>query len=387
VSGEKNLDPTEHKLKEAREKGDVPTSPDLIKSGVCLVGFEACHALGQNYHDFVSAYFQDFVRQVGSIRDFEHFHADNVFVWIIGSSLVSLLIGGTSVLGFIVMSWLQTSGPIFKKTPIEFKLDSLLPQNYFQKIFSSKTLVDVGGNLVKAALLSVTLWFALKETVRQLPVAIPAGIEEVSALMGRETLGAVRLALVLLFVLSVGDFWIQRSLSRKKLKMSTQDMKDEHKQTEGNPESKHNIRSFAQELLSGSDDSSNKLKGANVLVVNPTHVAVGLRYVHGAKQLPSIRSSAVENEARELIELARDLGVPVVRHIWLARTLYNVPPGEPIPREAYRAIAAVFRMILALEGMPGAGEGAATSEPTASSPSPPPASPPAEDARPAAPGT
>jgi type III secretion protein U len=369
MSGEKTFDPTEHKLEEAREKGDVATSPDLIKSTVCLVGFEACHAIGQKYHGFVSAYFQDFVRQLGSIQDFQHFQAGNVFVWIIGASLVGLLIGGASVVGFIVMSWIQTSGPVFKKTPIEFKLDSLLPQNYFQKIFSSKTLVDIAGNLVKATLLSVTLWFALKETVRQLPGAVPAGIDEVSALMGRETLSAVRTALILLFVLSVGDFWIQRSLSRKKLKMSHQDLKDEHKQMEGSPESKHNIRSFAQELLSQPDGERNKLKGANVLVVNPTHVAVGLRYVHGAKQLPSIRSSAVENEARELIDLARDIGIPVVRHIWLARTLYNVPPGDPIPREAYRAVAAVFRMILALEGMPDAT--AASASPPAADPSAP----------------
>jgi type III secretion protein U len=351
MSGEKTFDPTDHKIKKAREDGDVAVSQDLMKSAVCIVGLEVCGAIVSTYHDFATAYFRDFIDQLSNIQKFENFRADNIFLWIIGATLVSLCVGCTSVVVFIAMSWLQTAGPVIKKAPIEFKLDGLLPQNYFKKIFSMKTVVDISTNLIKALLLSITLWFGVVEVVKQMPAAVSAGIAEVSALMGREAMSAARTSLILLFILGVADFWLQRMMSRKKLKMSLQDIKDEHKQTDGNPESKNNIRSFANELLSQDDDGGSKLKGANVLVVNPTHVAVGLRYVHGARQLPNIRSSGIENEAKELIELARDTGVPVVRHIWLARTLYNVPAGAPIPREAYRAVAAVFRMILALETM------------------------------------
>ena len=352
MSGEKTFDPTQHKVDEARKDGNVAISQDLMKSAVCVVAFEVCRGMAMQFDGFVYAYFTEFIAQLASVQQHRGFRADNIFMWIGASVGLSLLIGCTSVAVFVAMSWVQTAGPVIKKTPIEFKLDGLHPKNYFKKIFALKTLVDLATNIVKALLISTVLWFAVKDVIRQLPMAVPAGIEEVSALIGKEALGAVRKTLILLLIMSLGDFWIQRRLMLKGLKMSMQDMKDEHKQMEGSPESKHNVRSFAEELLSGSDDGGNGLQGANVLVVNPTHVAVGLRYVHGERRLPRIRSMAVDDEAMRFIELAKDTGIPVVRHIWLARTLYGVKPGDPIPREAYRAIAAIYRLIVGLEAMP-----------------------------------
>lgn len=352
MSGEKTFDATDHKVEEAREEGNVAISQDLMKSAVCVVAFEVCRAMTMQFDGFVFAYFVDFISQLADVEQHRGFRADNIFMWIGASVALSLMIGCVSVAVFIAMSWVQTSGPVIKKKPIEFKIDGLLPDKYFKKVFAMKTLVDLGSNLVKALVISAVLWFSVEEVVRQLPMAVPSGIEEVAALIGKEALGAVRETLVILLVMSVGDFWIQRRLMLKDLKMSMQDLKDEHKNMEGSPESKQNVRAFAEELMSGSDNGGGDLKGANVLVVNPTHVAVGLRYVHGERRLPRIRAMAVDKEAMRFIELAKDTGIPVVRHIWLARTLYGVKPGEPIPREAYRAIAAIYRLIVGLEAMP-----------------------------------
>ncbi|MGJ7579325.1 EscU/YscU/HrcU family type III secretion system export apparatus switch protein [Variovorax sp. RHLX14] len=351
MSGEKTFDATDHKVEEAREDGNVAISQDLMKSAVCLVAFEVCRVMAMQFDGFVFAYFTDFISQLANVQQHRGFRADNIFMWIGASVALSLMIGCVSVLVFITMSWVQTGGPVIKKSPIEFKLDGFLPDKYFKKVFALKTLVDLATNIIKALVISAVLWFAVKEVVRQLPMAVPSGIEEVSALIAKEALGSVRKTLVILFVMSVGDFWIQRKLMLKDLKMSMQDMKDEHKQMEGSPESKQNVRAFAEELMSGSDDGGGGLGGANVLVVNPTHVAVGLRYVHGERRLPRIRALAIDKEAMRFIEIAKDTGIPVVRHIWLARTLYSVKAGEPIPREAYRAIAAIYRLIVGLEGI------------------------------------
>lgn len=352
MSGEKTFDATDHKVEEAREEGNVAISQDLMKSAVCLVAFEVCRAMTLQFDGFVYAYFIDFISQLSAVEQHRGFRADNIFMWIGASVALTLMIGCVSVAVFIAMSWMQTSGPVFKKSPIEFKLDGLLPDKYFKKVFAIKTLVDLGTNIVKALVISIVLWFAVKEVVRQLPMAVPSGIEEVASLIGKEALGSVRKTLVILLVMSIGDFWIQRHLMLKDLKMSMQDLKDEHKKMEGSPESKQNVRAFAEELMSGSSDGGGALQGANVLVVNPTHVAVGLRYVHGERRLPRIRAVAIDKEAMRFIDLANDTGIPVVRHIWLARTLYGVKPGDPIPREAYRAIAAIYRLIVGLEAMP-----------------------------------
>ena len=365
MSGEKTFDATQHKIDEARKDGNVAISQDLMKSAVCVAAFEICRAMALRFDGFVHAYFIEFIAQLATVQQHRGFRADNVFMWIGASVVLSLLIGGVSVAVFVAMSWVQTGGPVIKKTPIEFKLDGLHPKNYFKKVFATKTLVDLATNLVKAAVVSTVLWFAVKDVVRQLPNAVPAGIEEVAALIGKEAVSAVRTTLFLLLAMALGDFWLQRRMMLKDLKMSMQDIKDEHKQTEGNPESKQNIRSFAEELMSGSDENTNALGGANVLVVNPTHVAVGLRYVHGERRLPRIRTMAVDEKAMRLIELAQDTGIPVVRHIWLARTLYGVEAGEPIPREAYRAIAAIYRLIAGLEAMPSATSASTATPPQA----------------------
>ena len=352
MSGEKTFDPTQHKIDEARKDGNVAISQDLIKSAVCVVAFEVCRALAIQFDGFVYAYFREFIAQLVTVEQHRGFRADNIFMWIGGSVVLSLMIGGVAVAVFVAMSWIQTGGPVIKKAPIAFKLDGLHPKNYFKKVFALKTLVDLATNIIKALVISTVLWFSVKEVIRQVPMAVPSGIEEVALLIGNEALGAVRQTLILLFVMSVADFWVQRRLMLKDLKMSMQDMKDEHKQMEGSPENKHMVRSLAEELLSGSDNDGSPLQGANVLVVNPTHVAVGLRYIHGERKLPRIRSMAIDKEAMRFIELANDTGIPVVRHIWLARTLYGVKSGEPIPREAYRAIAAIYRLIVGLEAMP-----------------------------------
>lgn len=354
MSGEKTFGPTQHKIDEARKDGNVAISQDLMKSTVCLVAFEACRALVGNFGGFVYTYFADFISQLASVQRHQGFRADNTFMWIGGSVFLSLMIGSVSIAVFIAMSWIQTRGPVIKKSPIEFKLDGLHPKNYFKKVFALKSVADLASNIVKALVISTVMWFAVKEVGKKLPMALPSGIEEVVRLIGMEGVAAIRKVLVLLFVMSIADFWIQRHLMRKGLKMSMQDIKDEHKQMEGNPETKHNIRSFAEELISGSDNGEDSLQGANVLVVNPTHVAVGLRYVHGERRLPRIRAMAVDNEAMRFIEIAKNTGIPVVRHIWLARTLYGVRSGQPIPREAYRAIAAIYRLIIGLDAMPGA---------------------------------
>ena len=186
MSGEKTFDATQHKIDEARKDGNVAISQDLMKSAVCVAAFEICRAMALRFDGFVHAYFIEFIAQLATVQQHRGFRADNVFMWIGASVVLSLLIGGVSVAVFVAMSWVQTGGPVIKKTPIEFKLDGLHPKNYFKKVFATKTLVDLATNLVKAAVVSTVLWFAVKDVVRQLPNAVPAGIEEVAALIGKE---------------------------------------------------------------------------------------------------------------------------------------------------------------------------------------------------------
>jgi type III secretion protein U len=349
MSGEKNLPATEKRIEKAREDGQVASSQDLMRSAVCLSVFEGCRILLGHYYQFAALYLHEFISQLSSVRESQGFNANNVFVWIIGSAAVSLMLGSVAVVVWIAASWVQTTGPVFKKHPIELKLDKLDPTKVFKNVFSAKTAVDFISNILKASLVAIIFGLAVRNAIREAPMAIPGGIEGIGFLIGRELLSAVRTALVALLALAVVDFGIQRRLLMRDLKMSFQEQRDEQKEMMGNPEVKQQIRQVGHEVLSGNRAAPDPLAESNALIVNPTHLAVGLRYVKGENRLPQIRIKAADAEAMDLIELAQDRKVPVVRHIWLARTLYELAEGEVIPREAFKAVAAVYRMLIQLD--------------------------------------
>lgn len=348
MASEKNQPATPHRIEKAREEGQVASSQDLMRSATCLAVFEGCNLIFTRFHDFAAVYFQEFIAQVGLLRDGASFSGRNIFTWILVSVGVSIVLGSVAVAVWIATSWLQTSGPVFKKHPIEFKLDKLDPTQVFKNVFSAKTAVDFIGNLVKAAVIALIFGNAVRHALRDAPLAVSNGIEAVALLIGAEVLSAIRITLVTLLALSMIDFWLQRRLMLRNLKMSFEELKEENKEMQGNPEMKQHLRRMGQEMLGG-DAAPDPLAGSNALIVNPTHLAVGLRYVQGEKRLPEVRVRASDSEAMDLIELARDRQVPVVRHIWLARTLYELDEGQPIPREAFKAVAAVYRMLFKLD--------------------------------------
>ncbi|CAN5572350.1 type III secretion system export apparatus subunit SctU [soil metagenome] len=349
MSGEKNLPATEARVLKAREEGQVASSQDLMRSAVCLAVFEGCRVIFSRYYQFAGLYFQEFIGQIGLLREGQSFSANNVFVWIIASASVTILLASVAVVVWIAASWVQTGGPVFKKHPIELKLDKLDPTQVFKNIFSAKTVVDAVGNILKATVVALVFGQAVRHALRDAPMVVPAGIEAVAVLIGSEVLGAIRIALIALLCLAVFDFWLQRRLMLRDIKMSFQEVKDEHKEAQGNPEVKQHLRRIGQEVLGEEGATPDPLAGSNALIVNPTHLAVGLRYVKGEKRLPQVRIKASDAAAMDLIETARDLNVPVVRHIWLARTLYELGEGAAIPREAFKAVAAVYRMLFQLD--------------------------------------
>lgn len=348
MAGEKNLPPTEARLRKAREEGQVASSQDLMHSAVCVSVFEGCRLLFLMYHDFASLYFQEFVGQLALLREGHRMNAGNVFAWIALSVGITIVLASVAVVVWIAASWVQTQGPVFKKHPIELKLDKFNPAQAFKNMFSAKTLFDLLGNLVKVAVIGVIFTRAVLAAVHDAPLAIPGGMEAVSLLIGKEILSAVRFTLLALLGVAVLDFGVQRWLTRRDLKMSHEELKEEMKEEQGNPEVKEHMKRTRNEMLD-QQKAPDPLAGSNALIVNPTHLAVGLQYRRGEERLPQVRVKAADDEAMSLIELARDRKVPVVRHIWLARTLYECEEGATIPREAFKAVAAVYRMLFQLD--------------------------------------
>jgi type III secretion protein U len=151
-------------------------------------------------------------------------------------------------------------------------------------------------------------------------------------------------AAVVLVVLGVGDWMLAKRRHVKDLMMSHQEVKQEHKNSEGDPHHKSKRKSLHKQLANGG--RARGVQKATAVVVNPTHIAVALRYAEDECDAPYIVAKAREEDALKLRQEAAALGIPVVRDIPLARSLIHYDVGEEVPEELYQAAAAILKVAL-----------------------------------------
>lgn len=348
---EKNIDATPHHLKEARKKGQVAVSEDLLRSAACIVVFEACAVLARCYGPLWLQYFSDYLGQASRLEAGVRWDANNMLIWIAASCALTLSIGLGSVAVALSLRWMQTGGPVIVESPFAFKAEKFDPSQMFGRIFSKKTLTTLIGSLLKTALVAVLCWLSTRDVFAVMAQSTDRSLPAMVALVGQHVLDFLRNALLALLAVSILDVFVQRKLHLDQMKMSHEDVKQEMKSTEGNTEVKQHVRGMAHEILNAPvpDEPRDPLMGANALVVNPTHLAVGLRFIEAEQRPPMICVKAEEQGALQMIEEAMTRDIPVVRHIVLARTLYLEPSGSHIPRSTYSMVAAVYRSLKKLD--------------------------------------
>jgi type III secretion protein U len=345
MSGEKTLDPTRKKLADSRKEGQVATSTDFLRTATAIVTFEGCRHLVIRDADRWTSMLQTACDYAVSIGRGDEWSIVEPAQWIMAAVAVSAFFLTAVVFLWVVLSWVQTGGPVLVEHPIAFKIDKLDPSNYFKNVFSMKTLTTFAGNTFKSTLLSVLFIYAVWVSFVDFHQGMNIGLTGLLTLIGNRATHFIRLSLWLMLAISCFDIWIQIRMLHKTLRMSHQDVKDEHKGMEGNAEVKQQVREIGNELL-GQDGPADPLNGSNALIVNPTHIAVGLFFSDETKTLPLIRVKKVEHGAMDLIDLAHSKAIPVIRHLWLARTLYVCSVGRPVPRETYKTVAAIYRVIV-----------------------------------------
>jgi flagellar biosynthetic protein FlhB len=148
---------------------------------------------------------------------------------------------------------------------------------------------------------------------------------------------------VIFLVLGAADFLLQRKLFMKEMMMSKYEVKKEHKEEEGDPHVKHMRRHLHQQLLAQS--MAQNVPKADVVVVNPTHLAIAIEYDEQSMNAPVVTAKGQDSMAQRIIELARNSGVPVMQNVPLAHSLYPLDLGVEIPEELYEAVAEVLNWV------------------------------------------
>ena len=348
---DKQFDATPRKLQQARKEGQVVKSKDFSTAISLLVLFTAINALAPFIWQQITQLFVILYDQIPNA----HIEAVGL-TYILTITLVPtiLLIGPILFLAFavaIMADFIQV-GPLVATAPLMPKLDKLNPTKYFKNIMSVKTLFELVKNIVKVAILGFIGWSVYSA---HLPSILRlASIDNNFAVMmefGSLIVEFIFKACLAFLVISAADYGVTKWKFLKDQKMSFKEIKDEYKNTEGDPNVKAALRQRRMQMLQrGMMDS---VPEADFVVRNPVHVACALKYDQAEMECPVLTAKGSELIAQKIIKIAEENNVPVIDNPPVARALYRIVDiNQYIPPELYKAIAEILIFVYNMKKNP-----------------------------------
>ncbi|WP_251977514.1 type III secretion system export apparatus subunit SctU [Salinicola avicenniae] len=344
--GEKNQRATPKKLDDQRKKGQVAQSQDFPKLLILLVISEMALDLSASS----LARLQTLVLlPLGHLEMPFPAALDLVLNGAFGILAYFLLVTiATAMLMRAFGSWLQF-GFLFAPEAVKPDIKKLNPVTNFKEKFSGKAFMDLLLNVLKAIFISLVVYAVLSPALGTLILLVTADLQQFWLGLIALFRQVLYFTFAVLIVLSVGDLGIQKFFFARKMRMSHEDLKKESKETQGKPEVKQAQRERSMELLNQPPANDARIEDADMLVVNPTHVAVALYYRPEETALPKLLIKGGDAEARDLIAQAHRHQIPVLQCIRLARAIYPTDVGSYIPRETLRGVAQLYGMLRQLD--------------------------------------
>ena len=341
MSGEKTEEPSQKKLDDARKKGQVWKSKDLTGVFGFIVGLGVVKSTWPNVETRIKELFQFSFDHIAHPQGLETATFQLIALALNSVIMLSLpIVASVAVMGSL-LDFLQV-GSLFTMDPLLPKLEKLNPIEGLKNLISKKQIVELIKNLAKISIAAYLAFGVVRDSMPMVVETVRGDTQLTLAVMGEMV---YRLALrvgMAFFLFAIFDVWWQRKAYMKDQMMSKEDVKKEYKESEGDPHHKGQRRAAHRQLAAGG--LSRGVKTASVVVVNPTHLAIALRYDQGECEAPYLVGKGRDAEALALRREAERLGIPVVRDVPLARGLVQYDVGEEIPEELYQAAAAVLRV-------------------------------------------
>lgn len=345
----KTEDPSQKKLEDAHKKGDVAKSQE-VTTWFMLAGSALVFAL------MAGPTSAALTQSLGGLLANAHLYEVGgsafgaFFSQLASTILVVSLIPMIVLAGFAVAGNLVQHQPLLSAHPITPRLSKISPIAGFKRLFSSEALVNFAKGLVKLAVVSAVLWFVVQPDISRMETLItaePSMILPMFQEMGLRIFGAV---VAVVTIIAVADLVYQRNRWWNKQKMTVQETRDEYKQMEGDPKVKGRIRAIRNERSRRRMMAS--VPDATVIITNPTHFAVALKY-DSTMNAPICLAKGADGVAFRIRELAKEHDVPIVENPPLARALFaSVEIDQTIPAEHFKAVAQVIGFIMQLQRKP-----------------------------------
>lgn len=347
--GEKTEPATAKKLKDARDEGKVAKSRELNSAFDLIVLFLYLKI----FVSFVGGKFIDIFSYIyENMPDFVKINEGGLSVQAAAGLIASVTLKSLIIMlpfmafGFVVtllVSIVQVGWKVSTK-PMKPELSKLNPLNGFKRIFSKDSLFELVKSILKIVIIIYIAYTSIKDNANDLFALYDLGLNQAVALVGTLIINTgIKISIVYL-VIGLADFIYQKHKFNEDMKMTKQEVKDEYKNTEGDPQIKGRQRRKMQEV--SQKRMMQDVPKADVVITNPTHFAVALKYEAKVSSAPVVLAKGEDYLAQKIKEVARENKIEIVENKPLARMLYhNVDVGAEIPPELYQAVAEVLAAV------------------------------------------
>ena len=341
---DKQFDATPRKLEQARKEGQVVKSKDFSTAVSLLILFSVIFGLAPFIWDQIVQVFTLLYEQIPNA------HVDKIgytYILMIAVKGAALIIGPILAIAWFVavMADFIQVGPLVATAPLMPKLDKLNPTKYFKNIMSIKTLFELFKNIVKVIILGYIGWMVYKDHIES--ILMLASVDNNFAVMiefGKLITEFIFKACIAFLVIAAADYGVTKWKFLKDQKMSFKEIKDDYKNSDGDPNVKAQLRQRRMQMLQ--QGAMDAVPTADFVVTNPTHVACALKYVAEEMDSPMLIAKGTELIAKKIIDIAKEHNVPVIENPPVARALFKmVDINQSIPPELYKAVAEILMFV------------------------------------------
>jgi len=343
--GEKSEEPTPHRMREAREKGQVAKSKEITTAVLLLLSYMVFRYSAEFMWKEIAGMTITLFNQV---PDFAHdFSLSMVgYAFLIGLRGFAFAVGPIFIIGFLaalIAEALQT-GFVVAFDPLSPKLERLNPLEGFKKLFSMQGLVETIKSILKIIIVFYITWLAVKDDLPYVILLMDGQPWDALVLGGMIAYNvAIRVGLFYILI-AILDYFYRRWEYMKNLRMSRQEIKEEYKRLEGDPMVKQRMRDLQRQVSQQRMMSS--VPRADVVVTNPIHLACALQYTQGKMKAPVLLAKGQRLHAEEIKKIAEAHNVPIVENEPLAQSIFHTTNvGQEVPRDLYKAIAEVLAYV------------------------------------------
>lgn len=344
--GDKTEEPSQKKLDDARKQGNVWKSRDLSGVVAFATAMAVVKAQWETFETRIKQLFFFAIEHTSHPQDISLATMQLMVLALQAMLLLCIPIAFAAAIGGSVMEFLQV-GALLALKAVMPKFDKLNPLSGLKNMFSKKQVVELLKSMFKLGVTAYVVFGVVRDSMALVVATIDGDAAMTMTVMGELVYRICQKVVLLFIAFAIFDVWWQHKSYMKDQMMSKDDVKKEYKESEGDPHHKAKRKELAHELLESAQMDA--VKGADVIVTNPEHVSVALKYDREKDGAPRVIAKGIEGRAAGIREIGKEYDVPMLRNVPLAHALLRVDVNDEVPEALYDAVAEVLNFVYQLK--------------------------------------